>query len=121
GLALAAAASVIIVLLLSQFFRRAPLPQGRPPARGTPVRTSTTRPDPWQSLVSQTVAARRVQPPEYLHELRRTPDELRESCSATAMTCSSASSTPAPAFRKKRRRSSPPTTTPIRTTRPRSS
>src|SRR5438105_1868544 len=35
------------------------------------------RPDPWRSLVAQAVAERRIQLPEYLHELRGTPDELR--------------------------------------------
>src|SRR5260221_8824105 len=78
GLTFAAAASVIIVLLLSQFFRQAPPPQGKPPLPGTPIRLSPpARPDPWRSLVAQAVAERRVQPPEFLHELRGTPDELR--------------------------------------------
>jgi len=83
GLALAAAASVIIVLLLSQFFRQAPPSQGKPPAAHVLVRTSAPRPDPWQSVVTQAMAARRIQPPEYLHELRGTPDDLRGRSSAT--------------------------------------
>lgn len=82
GLALAAAASIVIVLLLNQFFRQAPPPHGKPPVRGTPLQTPVARLDPWSSLVAEAVAARRIQPPEFLHELRGTPDELRGRSSA---------------------------------------